>query len=144
MSLQLTMINNRKHATPIKVKSPKLVTRISFLGKKMRLLCILGRFCNLVWRAPIPFLSSFRKHRYLFQGPNSTKTHSGITPLNFRPFSLKRIILVCNKERLWNTMQAPRYSGVTETHSFPAFWVSDFKILYTKIHKLSYIQIKTS
>lgn len=32
MSLQLTMINNRKHATPIKVKSPKLVTRIS-LGK---------------------------------------------------------------------------------------------------------------
>ena len=33
MSLQLTMINNRKHATPIKVKSPKLVTRISLLGK---------------------------------------------------------------------------------------------------------------
>lgn len=39
----------------------------------MRLLCILCRFYNLVWRAPIPFLSSFRKHRYLFQGPNSTK-----------------------------------------------------------------------
>lgn len=34
MSLQLTMINNRRHATPIKVKSPKLVTRISFLGEK--------------------------------------------------------------------------------------------------------------
>jgi len=33
-------------------------------------------------------------------------------------------------------MQAPRYSVVTATHLFPAFWVSDFKILYTKIHKL--------
>lgn len=43
MSLQLTMINNKKHATPIKVKSPKLVTRISLSGK-MRLLCILCRF----------------------------------------------------------------------------------------------------
>lgn len=33
MSLQLTMINNRRHATPIKFKSPKLVTRISLFGK---------------------------------------------------------------------------------------------------------------
>lgn len=33
MSLQLTMINNRRHATPIEVRSPKLVTRISLLGK---------------------------------------------------------------------------------------------------------------
>lgn len=142
MSLQLTMINNRRHATPIKVKSPKLVTRLYLYWGKVRLLYILCRFCNLVWKAPIAFLSSFRKHLYLFQGPNSTKMHSGITPLNIRPFSIKRIILICSKDY---EIQCKHLSSIiTETHLLPAFWLSGFlRPSALRFTNYSYAQIKT-
>lgn len=98
-----------------------------------------------MWRAPIAFLSTFIKHRYLFQGPNSTKMHSGITPLNFRPFSLK-IILVCNKKRLWNTMRAPRYIELLLKPIYPQLfdWVIFLRPSALRFTNYSYIQIKTS
>lgn len=79
MSLQLTMINNRKHAPPIRLRTKTNHTHL-FIRESESMDCWQAAG-SLVW-VPITLLSTFRKHRDLLQGPNSTIIHSGITPLN--------------------------------------------------------------
>lgn len=54
MSLQLTMINNRRHATPLMLKSKTSHTH-PLLGKMKTILCVLCRFTTLREEYPLHF-----------------------------------------------------------------------------------------
>lgn len=137
MSLQLTMINNKETCNPVKSKASH--THLYRGEWTMHYL----QLCGLLCRVPI---SSLRKHRYLFQEPSSTKTHSGITPL-ISYCSHQRFLVWFAIKKLWNTMQAPWCSITTETHLMSIFWLSALRINphCTKIHNFKlYTRINLS